>query len=186
MGYPLAITKVPFLPVCATCVFAAAQRQTKQTGELGPTNPEPGDFVSVDTNVASTPGFIPTKQGKPTKQRYNSSTLWVDKASKFLWIDHQDKNDCRAALLKSKISFENYARQYDREIKHIHSDNGIFATKSFVNACELKGQKHTLCAVGAHHQNGIAERYIGITTTKARTILIHAMQKWSKQITAEL
>ena len=101
-----------------------------------------------------------------------------------MWIDHQIANDAHAAL-KSKISFETFAESYDRNIRHIHSDNGIFSSKSFVNHCKKKRQRQSFCGVGAHHQNGSAERYIGITTTKARIMLIDAMHKWLTMITFE-
>ena len=83
-GFPIDITKVKVFPLCAACQFGAARKKAKGDNEIGPANPIPGDFVSVDTNIAGTPGFIPTKVGRPINERYHSSTLWVDKASKYL------------------------------------------------------------------------------------------------------
>jgi hypothetical protein len=40
--------------------------------------------------------------------------------------------------------------------------------------------------VGAHWQNGIAERFISIVTQHARTILLHAMAKWPVVIVKDM
>ena len=44
----------------------------------------------------------------------------------------------------------------------------------------------TFCGVGAHHQNGIAERRIRDITQNANTSLLHAAHRWSKAIAANL
>ena len=47
-------------------------------------------------------------------------------------------------------------------------------------------QTITFCGVGAHHQNGIAERRIRDITENARTSLLHAAHRWPKAIAANL
>jgi hypothetical protein len=43
---------------------------------------------------------------------------------------------------------------------------------------ESKGQTISFCGVGAHHQNGIAEKRIGDLQRRATTILLHAQRRW--------
>ena len=50
----------------------------------------------------------------------------------------------------------------------------------------LKNQKLTFCGVGAHHQNGRAEKRIRDIQDLARTSMIFAHQKWSSAIDSRL
>jgi hypothetical protein len=63
--------------------------------------------------------------------------------------------------LKSKLAFEKYALSHGVHIKHYHADNGRFKDTLFTRDIEEKGQTISYCGVGAHHQNGIAEKRIG-------------------------
>ena len=47
-----------------------------------------------------------------------------------------------------------------------------------------KGQSYSFCGVGAHWQNGSVESHIGHITSRARSMLMHAMQKWPNVITS--
>jgi hypothetical protein len=172
------------IPICLACKFGDAKKNPHNgaTHSVGPANPNPGDFVSVDTLEAGIPGYIPFTNGKPSNRRYTNSTVWVDQASKNIWVDHQETKTGKETL-QSKIRYEKYAARYHRELKHIHSDNGIFAKSEFVTHCQANNQTHTFCGVGAHWQNGVVERYIGHLTSRARTMLLHAMRHWPTMIT---
>ena len=86
---PIEIGKIKELPLCLACAYSAAKRciHNKQTKSLGSQAKEPGDFVSVDTMEAGTPGIIPYSTGHPTKRCYQNSTVWVDKISKYIHIN---------------------------------------------------------------------------------------------------
>jgi hypothetical protein len=63
-------------------------------------------------------------------------------------------------------------------IKRYHTDNGVFASREFRNHCAALDQTLSFSGVGAHHQNGIAERAIQTVTNMARACMIHAQLHW--------
>ena len=80
---------------------------------------------------------------------------------------------CHRALLaasdtiKSLFSVMCEAMEYGVELKRFHTDNGIFKSKAFVEALKDNYQMITKSGVGAHHQNGVAERAIGAVQAMA-------------------
>jgi len=86
--------------------------------------------------------------------------------------------------LQSKEAFESLATWYNISVKHICSNNGVFALVNFGKHVEAHGQCHTLCGISAHLQNGMAKHYISIITNHAHTMLLHAMNLWPAIITA--
>jgi hypothetical protein len=56
----------------------------------------------------------------------------------------------------------------------------------FMDAIKTSNQTISFCGVGAHHQNGIAERRIRDITEAAQTCLLHAQHRWPKAITPNL
>ena len=58
--------------------------------------------------------------------------------------------------------------------------------KEFKLELEDNGQAVTFCGVGAHHQNGIAERYIRTMVEKKRTVLLNAHARWPEIVDMEL
>ena len=76
--------------------------------------------------------------------------------------------------LLAKAAWEKILVRANRRVKHYHADNGRFADNGFLQSVNSKDQEITLCGVGAHHQNGIAEGKKRVLTQGARTLLLHA------------
>jgi len=70
----------------------------------------------------------------------------------------------------------------ESKIGHYHCDNGCFAEKKSMDACQLANQGVTFCAVGAHQQNGVAEKCIRDITKSARTMLLHTVHRWPQAV----
>jgi hypothetical protein len=78
-----------------------------------------------------------------------------------------------ARLVQAKFEFEKYARTYGANIRQYHAGNGQFSDNSLQNDGLSKGQLLTFCGVGAHHQNGQAEKRIRDIQDLARTSHIY-------------
>ena len=88
--------------------------------------------------------------------------------------------------LDAKKAYERRAASYGVKVKRYHADNGRQAEQIFLDAVEDANQDIKFCAVGAHHQNGIAESQIKILTLVARTLLLHECWHWPEAITTML
>ena len=62
----------------------------------------------------------------------------------------------------------------------------MFTAQQFVDEIHKNEQRLTFSGVGAHHQNGVAERAIGTIVRRARTQLLHAQLRWSEQTPTSL
>jgi hypothetical protein len=153
---PREIANCP-VPMCRACQFGTAKKHPHEktnTGSVSGTPDQPGDFVSVDQMIAGSPGLIPFTNGRPSRRRYDTVTMWVDHFSRFLYA-HCQEDATTKSTLESKVGFESFAKRYNVSIKHIHSDNGVFATKVFQEHVEASAQHQSFCGVGAHWQNGV-------------------------------
>ena len=110
--------------------------------------------------------------------------MWVDHYSQFLHAHCQENATIKSAL-ESKEDFVMFAKRFNVRVKHIHSDNGDFATKTFHDHLDACNQQQSLCGVSTHWQDGVIKRYISVITTRAHTMLLHAMQMWPNIITSE-
>ena len=152
------------VPKCAGCLFGKATRRPWRT--MAPVNAfrapaakKAGDVVAVDQLISSTPGLIRQMKGFLTHKRYRVTTVFVDNFSGLSYVHSQMSTDA-AATIEAKKSFEPYAKAHGVTIGHYHADNGIFASKEFMDEVSRSGQTITFCAVNAHHQNGKAEKKI--------------------------
>ena len=180
------------IPLCPSCVFGKATRRPwKQKGQQtglnkGHTITSPGDCVSIDQLESPTPGFIGQVKGPIlTRKRYQVTTVFVDQYSDLTYLHHQ-LTTSGDDTLEAKTAFETYAASHGVTIRHYHADNGRFAENKFLAAAQSKGQTVSFCGVGAHFQNGVAEKRIRDLQDSARTMLIHATRRWPSAISVHL
>ena len=177
-------------PKCSSCMYGKQTKRPWRTkakptpiGGRKPT--EPGQCVSVDQMISKTPGLIAQVKGWLTKKRYQAATVFADHASGLTYV-HVSEGTTAEETLEAKSAFESYAAEMGVSIKHYHADNGRFAEAAFMEHVKASGQTITFCGVGAHHQNGVAERRIRDLTEHARTMLLHAAHRWPKAINVHL
>jgi hypothetical protein len=160
-------------PFCAACLLSKIKRKTSP-GNVGGKPPRemqirsgdlrPGECVSMDQYVSSVPGRLPHTMGKEApKLKYHGGTIFVDHASSFIFLVNQSSLRV-GETLQSKIAFECIANTCGHNIKSFRADNMPFSSKEFKADLVTKGQEITFSGVGAHHQNGVAERAIQTVT----------------------
>lgn len=181
--------------LCTACCLAKAARRSgkrqKQAavfddmvirkGDL-----HPGDAVSIDQFMSTTPGRLPHTKGKePKKDKFRGGTIMVDHATGFIHCF------CQVSLrtgetLKAKTSFEQFADQFGVTLKHFRADNAPFGAEAFRENIKMSGQTIDFSGVGAHHQNGVAENAIKTVTNWARAMLLNQAVSWPEQFNLEL
>jgi len=131
------------------------------------------------------PGLIGQIRGFLTRKRHKVTMAFVDHYSGYSHV-HFQQSTSALETLEAKRCFERFAKSYRTRIGHYHADNGIFAEKGFVDQVHDSSQTMSFCAVNAHHQNGVAKKKIRDLQEAARTMLVHAKQRWPTAITANL
>ena len=95
---------------------------------------------------------------------YSGGCIIVDHATGFVHIEHI----INFTTIQAKQRLEKTMLDMGVLVQSYQSDNGIFTSTDFMDEVN-KGLKNiTFSGVGAHHQNGIAERGIQSILTKAK------------------
>jgi hypothetical protein len=178
-------------PKCPGCLYGKAHRRpwrskrskTNQDGIKKATIS--GGVVSVDQLESPVAGFVGNQKGRPTTQRYRGATVFADHWSGLSYV-HLMTSLNGDETIEAKQAFERFAAAHGVRVQHYHADNGRFAEQKFLDSVKHSNQTISFCGVGAHHQNGIAERRIKDLTESSRTMLLHAQHRWPKTITANL
>ena len=139
----------------------------------------------MDQAQSSTPGRPLTYIGKNSKQKIFYVTVFVDSISKKVFVEFHNSTGAKEAIA-AKHNMERDAYKSGVKIKSFRADNGIFKSEEFRLELKNNAQDITYCGVGAHHQNGIAERHIRTMVEKARTVLLNAHARWPDAIKMEL
>ena len=135
----------------------------------------------MDQYQSTVRGRLATSQGKEKmKEQYVGGTVFYDHASGYLNFIHQPTLGS-ADTVRSKMLYEQELLQYGRKVGGYHTDNGVFTSKQFTTAIAHQQQGLRLSGVGAHWQNGVAERAIATIFERARSMMIHAAIKWPEQ-----
>ncbi len=129
----------------------------------------------MDQLISAQPGLVPQDKGNLTRARIWAATVFVNYFTEFVHMALMTDQTAESAL-KAKYQFEHLAGTRDIPIKHYHADNKIFTDSLFHEDCMNALQRLSLCAVGAHHQNGIVERAIKTLTLISRMLLLYAQR----------
>ncbi|KAI2510176.1 hypothetical protein MHU86_4208 [Fragilaria crotonensis] len=144
-------------PLCASCQIARAKRR--------PTD--------VSTTVVHQESILKEENLAP------GSRVSIDQYESAVSLRTAD-------TLVSKRAFERSAKSCGVKIKSYHGDNGVFKAKEFTDSITQSDQELQFSGVGAHHQNGVAERAIRTVTEKARTMMQHSFIHWPDEFQVQL
>jgi hypothetical protein len=142
---------------------------------------QPGDCISADHYISLVPGHLQHSFGQE-EHRYTCRSLFVDHTSgkKFNFCQYSTTAN---ETIKSAQHLESMAKQENIKVIKYHSDNGIFASTAFKNHCVSQQQEFSFSGVGAHHQNGVAERNIKTVAQWAQANMLHLALHWLAQAT---
>ncbi|GFH61161.1 hypothetical protein CTEN210_17637 [Chaetoceros tenuissimus] len=91
-----------------------------------------------------------------------------------------------AETIRSKHAFERDAIKHGVMIHQYRGDNGVYQSNEFKKDLQTFSQHMDYCGVGAHHQNGVAERGIRTVSEAARAMMIHALIHWPEEVSMDL
>jgi len=184
------------IPLCRSCIAGKGKCIGLKSTSKTP-NPEhhdvikkddlvPGDRVSTDQYECRIKGRLPYSKGKEDpKQMYCGGTLFVDHATGHIKIYNQVTLGA-SDTIRSKELYELQAWEMGVKVKKYHGDNGIFKAKAFKDDLEKRRQEMSYSGVGAHGQNGVAERAIQTVVHSARTMMLHQALLWPEQFDMRL
>jgi GAG-pre-integrase domain len=179
------------IPLCQACVYGKLTRKPWHSKPSTNTNANvitttvPGQMVSVDQLESPIAGLVGQMKGILTKRRYKVATIFVDHFSNLSYVHLQSTTNA-IETLEAKLEFERFASTFGIRIQHYHADNGRFAETLWKEDVRKHKQRLTFCGVGAHHQNGRAEKRIRDIQDMARTSLIHAQRRWPLAVNPHL
>ena len=138
----------------------------------------PGQEMSGDQCICRTPGRLRHTKGKENEAlKYHGGTIFMDHYSGFIFIGNQAS--LRAGeTLKTKRAFDRFASDYGVRLQHCRLDNHPFDAREFREDLEDRRQTVSFSGVGAHHQNGVAERAQSTFMSWTRSQLLHQLLHW--------
>jgi len=173
--------------LCPSCIFGNCKKTswrkgTRPAGHVRTAHAsQVGEKIHLDQMQSKQPGLVPRLDGRHTKDRITSVSVFLDDNSGHSY-SHLQTSTGGDETLAAKHAFEIMAHSFGIPIQSYHADNGIFAEKLFRNEISMSNQSISFCGVGAHHQNGFVENHIGRLTRGARILLLSAQRRWPEAI----
>ncbi len=145
------------IPKCHSCELARQKQRSPQVRKsttipekeavLSRDRYEAGDFVSADQFVVNTPGRLLSGFGREDdRNKFHGGTIFQDAATGIIWIECQVSLGAGETVM-SKVRFEEWLWEMAAaEIKHLHSDNGVFTADMFRDDCKMKHQSQSFSA----------------------------------------
>jgi GAG-pre-integrase domain len=144
-------------PVCPACQYGKAKQRSKgKQRSIIHGCPEIGRECSVDQLESADPRLRYSTKGRKPTSFYKCGTLFCDHGSKLIYLVFQLSTNAKETIA-SKKEYESFCKRYNRTVESYRTDNGVFTSKEFTNDLTDSNQHHTVCGVGAHWQNSIAE-----------------------------
>jgi GAG-pre-integrase domain len=172
------------VPKCASCQFGKGRKTPSSTSTHTPTGTlkgndlYPGQCISADHFHSSSKGRTLESRGKTLPDdMYSGGIIFVDHASGYIYLEPLVSLNVEETLT-AKHKFERFGLEHGVVIQAYHTDNGILTAHDFMKELLNSSQTIKFSGVGAHHQNGIAERAIGTIMSMARTMMLHAAIRW--------
>ena len=176
-------------PRCAGCLLGKMGRRstcsslTQNLGEmtLRAGSITPGSLIFCDQYSSSELGRRWETFGREhDRDKFIGGTLYYDSSSTVMHCNHQVSLQA-GDTIAGKHKVEEFYQSIGSPIQSFRGDNQIFNSAEFLDDCARSHQTVNFCGVGAHHQNGVAERAIQTVTKWARTIMIDAAINWPDQ-----
>ena len=183
-------------PMCAACQIAKAKRRSigvthskvrpGKSQLLKAPHLRPGQCISVDQYESAKRGRLSHTRGRERHgHQYCGGTIFADHASNYVSCLHQVSLRAFDTVV-SKRKFERMAKEYGVKIEKYHGDNGVFKAAEFRADIDAMHQGLDFSGVGAHHQNGVAERAIRTVTEHARAMMQNSFLHWPEEFKVEL
>jgi hypothetical protein len=176
---------------CPACLLAKQHRKPTESKHVSIDSKKemairrdamrPGEEISGDQYVCRSKGRLASTFGKENDaMRYHGGTIFVDHYSGFTFIGNQVSLGI-GETLKTKRAFERFAAEHGVNLQHFRLDNQPFDSQAFREDLEDNGQTVSFSGVGAHHQNGVAERAQGTIFSWTRAQMMHQLLHWPEQ-----
>eukprot|EP00957_Ditylum_brightwellii_P044128 3348432-Ditylum_brightwellii.AAC.1 len=175
-------------PLCSACQLGKQKRlsRNKEDNNIAKEDiTKPGGLVSIDQAESSNPKRSLTYSGHNNEHEIKAVTIFVDTIPKKVVCSFQTSTNADETI-QGKLAMEREVNKYNVQIKRIKADNGVFKSAKLQEHINSLEQQLTFCRVSAHHQNGVAERYIQTLVNTTRTSLLDVHGRWPEAINMEL